>query len=100
MSEQLSYYARDLLEQGQDFVIAKVVDTKGSAPRKKGAVMLMRQDGSTIGTVGGGLLEAETEKLCRKTFETRKRAVSTSSRWMKSRREPLTWGVEETPQYR
>ena len=52
MSEQLSYYARDLLEQGQDFVIAKVVDTKGSAPRKKGAVMLMRQDGSTIGTVG------------------------------------------------
>ena len=74
MSEQLSYYARDLLEQGQDFVIAKVVDTKGSAPRKKGAVMLMRQDGSTIGTVGGGLLEAETEKLCRKTFETREKS--------------------------
>lgn len=74
MSEQLSYYARDLLEQGQDFVIAKVVDTKGSAPRKKGAVLLMRQDGSTIGTVGGGLLEAETEKLCRKTFETREKS--------------------------
>ena len=73
MSEQLSYYARDLIEQGQDFVIAKVVDTKGSAPRKKGAVMLMKKDGSTIGTVGGGLLEAETEKLCRKTFETKEK---------------------------
>ena len=46
MSEQLSYYARDLIEQGQDFVIAKVVDTKGSAPRKKGAVMLMKKDGN------------------------------------------------------
>ena len=74
MSEQLSYYARDLLEQGRDFVIAKVVDTKGSAPRKKGAVMLMREDGSTVGTVGGGLLEAETQKLCRKTFETKERS--------------------------
>ena len=35
--------------------------------------MLMKKDGSTIGTVGGGLLEAETEKLCRKTFETKKK---------------------------
>lgn len=70
MSQQLSYFARDLIEQGEDFVVAKVVDTRGSAPRKKGAVMLMKKDGTTVGTVGGGLLEAETEKLCRQTFET------------------------------
>ena len=74
MSEQLSYFARDLIEQGEDFVIAKVVDTKGSAPRKKGAVRMMKKDGTTAGTVGGGLLEAETEKLCRKTFETREKS--------------------------
>ena len=74
MSEQLSYFARDLIEQGEDFVVAKVVDTKGSAPRKKGAVMMMRKDGATVGTVGGGLLEAETEKLCRKTFETKEKS--------------------------
>ena len=74
MSEQLSYFARDLIEQGEDFVIAKVVDTKGSAPRKKGAVLMMKKDGTTTGTVGGGLLEAETEKLCRKTFETREKS--------------------------
>lgn len=73
MSEQLSYFARDLIEQGEDFVVAKIVDTKGSAPRKKGAVMLMKKDGTTVGTVGGGLLEAETEKLCKKTFETGER---------------------------
>lgn len=74
MSQKLSYFARDLIEQGEDFVIAKVVDTKGSTPRKKGAVLMMKQDGTTIGTVGGGLLEAETEKLCRKTFETREKS--------------------------
>ena len=34
----------------------------------------MKKDGSTIGTVGGGLLEAETEKLCRKTLETREKS--------------------------
>ena len=74
MSEQLSYFARDLIEQGEDFVIAKVVDTSGSTPRKKGAVLMMKRDGTTIGTVGGGLLEAETEKLCRKTFETKEKS--------------------------
>ncbi|NLD19653.1 MAG: dehydrogenase [Clostridiales bacterium] len=74
MAEKISYYARDLIEQGEDFVIAKVVETTGSAPRKKGAVLLMKEDGTTVGTVGGGLLEAETEKLCRKTFETKEKS--------------------------
>lgn len=74
MAEKISYFARDLIEQGEDFVIAKVVETKGSTPRKKGAVLLMKQDGTTVGTVGGGLLEAETEKLCRKTFETKEKS--------------------------
>ena len=32
MSQKLSYFARDLIEQGEDFVIAKVVDTSGSTP--------------------------------------------------------------------
>lgn len=62
---------KDLIEQGEDFVIAKVVDTQGSAPRKKGACLLMRRDGTRYGTVGGGKLEAEVEKLCLKTFGTR-----------------------------
>lgn len=73
MADKTIYYARDLLEKGQDFVIAKVVDSKGSTPRKKGAWMLLRQDGTTSGTVGGGVLEAETEKLCLKTLQTKEK---------------------------
>lgn len=73
MAQKVSYFARDLIEQGEDFVIAKVVDTQGSTPRKKGAVLLMKQDGTTAGTVGGGLLEAETEKLCKMTLETKEK---------------------------
>jgi len=74
MSHKLSYFARDLIEQGEDFVVAKVVETKGSTPRKKGAVLMMKKDGTTMGTVGGGLLEAETEKLCKQTFETKEKS--------------------------
>jgi len=73
MSEQLSFFARDLIEKGEDFVIARVVETKGSTPRKSGAILLMEKNGNTVGTVGGGLLEAETEKLCRKTLETKEK---------------------------
>lgn len=74
MSNKVIYFAKDLLENGEDFVIAKVVDTAGSTPRKKGAWMLVKQDGTSQGTVGGGKLEAETIKLCRKTFETKEKS--------------------------
>lgn len=68
---KIAYFGKDLIEQGEDFVIAKVVDTQGSTPRKKGAVLLMKQDGTRVGTVGGGKLEAEVEKICLETFNTK-----------------------------
>ena len=70
MSEPISYIARKYIEEGNDFVVARVVSTSGSTPRHAGAVMLMREDGFTVGTVGGGLLEHETEKLCRQMLKT------------------------------
>jgi xanthine dehydrogenase accessory factor len=69
------YIGRDLIEKGQDFVIAKVVDTQGSTPRKKGAWLLMKQDGTRFGTVGGGKLEAEVEKICLETFQTKESKI-------------------------
>lgn len=66
---------KKLIEEGEDFVIAKVVDTEGSTPRKKGAWLLMRQDGSRYGTVGGGILEAEVERIARNTFTTKESKI-------------------------
>ena len=40
--------------------IATVIETRGSTPRKAGAKMLVRRDGSITGTVGGGKTEADT----------------------------------------
>ncbi|WP_419786656.1 XdhC family protein [Pseudodesulfovibrio sp.] len=48
-----------LLEDGESFVLATVVESSGSTPRSSGAKMAVRADGSILGTVGGGLVEAE-----------------------------------------
>ena len=71
MAEPISYIARKYIEEGVDFIVARVVSTSGSTPRHSGAVMLMREGGHTVGTVGGGLLEYETEKICREMLETK-----------------------------
>lgn len=48
-----------LLEEGQPCVLATVVRTKGSTPQKPGAMLLVRQDGSGVGTLGGGCVEGD-----------------------------------------
>ena len=45
------------LEQGESAVIGAIVRSSGSAPRTSGARMLVRLDGSLVGTLGGGALE-------------------------------------------
>jgi xanthine dehydrogenase accessory factor len=51
------------LARGESFALATVITRNGSAPRSAGAKMLVRPDGSTLGTVGGGILEAQIEQL-------------------------------------
>lgn len=45
---------------GEAYALATVVANGGSSPRKAGAKMLIRNDGSSIGSVGGGRVEKET----------------------------------------
>ena len=40
-------------------VLATIISRKGSAPRSVGTKMLIREDGTTVGTVGGGCIESE-----------------------------------------
>jgi xanthine dehydrogenase accessory factor len=51
--------AANLARQNREFVLATVVNTKGSTPQKPGAVLLVRGDGSTVGTLGGGCVEGD-----------------------------------------
>ena len=45
--------------------LAIVIESKGSAPRKSGAKMIVKADGSTLGTIGGGKVELEVINAAR-----------------------------------
>ena len=48
-----------LIENGEPCVLVSVVRTKGSTPQKPGAKLLVKKDGSGIGTLGGGCVEGD-----------------------------------------
>ena len=47
------------LERGEACVLATVIHTEGSTPQKPGAKLLVRADGSGVGTLGGGCVEGD-----------------------------------------
>ncbi len=46
-------------DAGKQFVLCLVVETKGSTPRKAGARMVVFEDGTIKGTIGGGSVEKQ-----------------------------------------
>jgi len=71
MDRRLTREALRMLEAHEPFVRATVVKATGSVPGKVGASMLLRSDGSCLGTVGGAALEERIKELARTAFETR-----------------------------
>lgn len=67
----------ELLRQHENFSVATIFDKSGSAPRAEGAKMVIRKDGSFIGTIGGGHLEAEIIDLAREAIPARRTIVQT-----------------------
>ena len=51
--------AVETLRDGKPCVLATVVRTKGSTPQKAGAMLLVKDDGSGLGTLGGGCVEGD-----------------------------------------
>jgi xanthine dehydrogenase accessory factor len=45
--------------EGEEVALVTVVSASGSTPREEGAKMLVKADGSILGTIGGGSLEAQ-----------------------------------------
>ena len=50
---------------GEAGTLVTIVESAGSSPRKAGAKMLVRSEGSTLGTIGGGKVEAEVIETAR-----------------------------------
>jgi xanthine dehydrogenase accessory factor len=57
---------------GQKCALATIVQVRGSIPSYESAKLLVREDGSMIGTIGGGCVEAEVWNAAREVLETEK----------------------------
>src|SRR5262249_12068634 len=49
-------------DAGERVALCTVVGSRGSTPQQKGAKMLVLADGTTLGTLGGGCVEAEVRR--------------------------------------
>ena len=57
---------------GQKCALATIVNVRGSIPSYESAKLLVREDGSMMGTVGGGCVEAEVWNAAREVIDTEK----------------------------
>ena len=58
-----------LRKYGRRGAVATIVNVRGSIPSFKTAKMLVRDDGSIVGTIGGGCVEAEVWQAAREVME-------------------------------
>ena len=58
-----------LRKEGRRGAVATIVNVRGSIPSFKTAKMLVRDDGSIVGTIGGGCVEAEVWQAAREVME-------------------------------
>jgi xanthine dehydrogenase accessory factor len=62
----------ELRRQGRRGAVATIVNVRGSIPSFRTAKMLVRDDGSIVGTIGGGCVEADVWQAAREVMETEK----------------------------
>ena len=75
-----------LRQQGRRGAVATIVNVRGSIPSFETAKMLVRDDGSIVGTVGGGCVEAEVWQAAREVMESEKPRT-------------LTFNLNQNPKY-
>src|ERR1700751_5153862 len=62
----------ELRREGRRGAVATIVNVRGSIPSFRTAKMLVRDDGSIVGTIGGGCVEADVWQAAREVMETEK----------------------------
>jgi xanthine dehydrogenase accessory factor len=61
-----------LRREGRRGAIATIINVRGSIPSFQTAKMLVRDDGSIVGTIGGGCVEADVWQAAREVMESEK----------------------------
>jgi xanthine dehydrogenase accessory factor len=58
-----------LKKLGRASALATIIESKGSSPQKQGAKMLVRDDGTILGTLGGGCIEADVAAFAKMAMQ-------------------------------
>ena len=66
-----------LMSAGEPAALSTIVSSKGSLPMSKKAKMLVQEDGTIVGTVGGGCLEADVWSEARDVMESGRSTLQT-----------------------
>src|SRR5437868_15082176 len=61
-----------LRHEGRRGAVATIVNVRGSIPSFETAKMLVRDDGSIVGTIGGGCVEAEVWQAAKEVMQSEK----------------------------
>ncbi len=75
-----------LRQEGHRAALATIVNVRGSIPSFETAKMLVRDDGTILGTIGGGCVEAEVWQAAREVMEQEKPRT-------------LTFNLNQNPKY-
>jgi xanthine dehydrogenase accessory factor len=75
-----------LRQEGRRGAVATIVNVSGSIPSFETAKMLVRDDGSIVGTIGGGCVEADIWQAAREVMESEKPRT-------------LTFNLNQDPKY-
>jgi xanthine dehydrogenase accessory factor len=59
-------------KEGRKAALATIINVRGSIPSFESAKMLVRDDGSIVGTIGGGCVEAEVWQAAKEIMQTEK----------------------------
>ena len=59
----------NVLEAKEQLAVATIINRVGSAPREAGAKYLVKKDGTAVGSIGGGCVEADVWQEARKVIE-------------------------------
>ncbi len=81
----------DTLESGDPAVLATIIDVEGSAYRRPGAKMLVREAGGGLGHITAGCLEDEVERLSTGVLESGEPVVETYD--LRPEAEDDVWGL-------
>jgi xanthine dehydrogenase accessory factor len=68
--KKIVQYISELLEKSENIVLATIISQAGSTPRSAGTQMIVRSNGQSIGTIGGGRVEAEVINTAAEIFKT------------------------------